>query len=630
MKMEVKTKSDAISRIATIATELTGIQLNDRHREMIRSRLHKRIENLGLKSLDEYLVYLESNRSKESPTLIGLLTTHHTFFFREFSHFEYLGREILPKLKQELLKREDRTLEIWSAACSRGQEVYSLAMFLDHHLPKIDASLKYRIYGTDVDPESVKIASNGVYARAELKEAPLVLVGNHWSRGTGKISEFVKAKKTLKDHCKFGVLNLLKEKDFDRTRKFDIIFCRNVFIYFNPAQIRTITNSLLLSLREPGYLVVGISESLSQLDMPLKALGPSVYIRKSTTMPTAERVEVTSSNSLTPKTDTTTSAISEKPIRVLCVDDSKTILTLLKKLLVPEVGFQVVGTAENGKEAVKMVAELKPDILTLDIHMPEMTGLEYLEQNFKSGHPPVVMLTSVSREDQALAGKALSLGATDYIEKPALSTIVTRKEEICWKLKCAFEASKQSLVADLRLDRSFEKSDRILNPSKCQKIILASLANRKRLIAFLKENPETKGVPALLLIPGIAEIMDAVAGELSKAIGKQVEISQNWPLSLSLDKIYLVAEKEWDAGVSISRKNQIVSSLDVFGNVSGRELDFISKWEGAQFLLEDVGSNKSIVDLEELADDIVPYTSFDYLAAQFFSKNGKKSDGSAA
>ncbi len=606
----------AIKKISEIATELTGVQLNESHREMIRSRLQRRMTELGLATLEGYLEHLQTNRAGESSVLIGLITTHHTFFFREFLHFEYLGKEVLPKLKEELLSRPDRTLHIWSAACSRGQEVYSLAMFLDHTLPKLDPSLKYRIHGTDVDPASIEIAKNGVYRHEELKSAPLSLVANHWARGTGKISDFVKVKKSLKSHCSFDTANLLAPASFKMKRKFDVIFCRNVFIYFNADQIKKITQSLMNSLSDTGSLFVGITESLSQLKLPLKALGPSVYTRK------PEKIQPIASHKNKPQaSDDLPPPLVARPIRVLCVDDSKTILTILKHILVSAQGFEVVGTAENGLEASRLVQELKPDIITLDIHMPVMNGIEFLEKNFKPGHPPVVMLTSVSREDQALAGRALNLGASDYIEKPALAAITQRKEEICWKLKCAFESAQQSSVKNLALDQQFQAPLRIEKPELCQRVILFSLADRKKVGRFIREAIHTRDIATVLVVPGSTEILDVVAAELTSEFGRPVEASRDWTKTGSPGRMILVDDVSLSQGLAQSKVDGFRTSIEVFGNLSAQMGAALSGWQNALLLLEDLGKGKGVANLMEIADDVAPYTSFDYLSGIFFSKD---------
>ena len=112
---------DALAEISELANELTGVQLDARHKMMIFSRLNKRMKELRITSLSDYVQHFHSNRAQEAPLLIGLITTHHTFFFREFSHFEYLLNDVFPKLLPLIKSRGDGVLRVWAAACSRGQ-----------------------------------------------------------------------------------------------------------------------------------------------------------------------------------------------------------------------------------------------------------------------------------------------------------------------------------------------------------------------------------------------------------------------------------------------------------------------------------------------------------------------------
>ncbi len=424
--------SDVVSEVSRIVSKISGIQLNERQHSMVRSRLTRRIAQLGLSNEAEYFAHLQRNTEAEIAALVSLLTTHHTYFFREFSHFEYLERAGLERVARAALNRSDKTLRVWSAACSRGHEVYSLAMFLSYHLPRISPDLSYEILGTDIDPESVAIAKNGVYRWDELKDAPLRYMGAHWARGTGEISDFVKAKASIKSKCRFEALNLLHLQDDTAARPFDLIFCRNVFIYFNPTQTKEITRHLLKRLPPHGLFFVGISESLSNMGLPLSIVGPSIYAVPTTMPAGVAPVAIPASQ--------------PQILKVLCVDDSPTILAMLKRVLTPDKGFEVVATAINPIEAAKLLKEISVDALTMDIHMPEQTGLEYLERNFNESHPPVVMVSTVSRDDPEVAAKCLRAGASDYIEKPTLATLGERGNEIRSKLWSAWRSRQELQV----------------------------------------------------------------------------------------------------------------------------------------------------------------------------------------
>jgi chemotaxis protein methyltransferase CheR len=225
--------------------EITGVQLGERQASMVENRLKKRMLENQVATLPDYIQYFFSHREVETRALVSLLTTHHTYFFREFSHFEALENGYLKLLVEKTRARGDKCIKIWSAACSRGQEVYSIAMMMDAWLKTNAPDINYKILGSDIDHESVKMAANGVYFYRDLHNVPMRYLQQHWAKGTGDISEYVKVKSSLKEHVSFQTVNLFDIPSTIRSQKFDIIFCRNVFIYFNEQQIKDITTNFL-------------------------------------------------------------------------------------------------------------------------------------------------------------------------------------------------------------------------------------------------------------------------------------------------------------------------------------------------------------------------------------------------
>ena len=463
--------SAVVQELSQLVSGITGVQLGERQSHMVETRLKKRMMDLGITKEEDYLSYLHSNLQTEKAALISLLTTHHTAFFREFAHFEYLEREALPQIIHALKAKNKTQIKIWSSACSTGQEVYTLSMFLKYALARLAPEMTYSILGTDVSVESIEIAKNGVYPRKETKEIPLHFLVDHWARGSGEISEFVKAKRSIKDPCSFKVVNLLDLHKSFEPEAFDLIFCRNVFIYFNSDQIRLITQELIHRLPSHGYLFLGISESLHGLNLPIKSAGPSVYTHQTAPEPSPfdkkREAQETTPHFKVSHLPSPTFLPRPSILRVLCVDDSPSILTLLKQVFKKENGFEIVGTAANGIEAAQKVRECKPDVLTLDIHMPEQDGISYLKTAMNPFHPPVVMVSAVSRESSDLALKALELGAADYVEKPSLTSLPERGEEMRTKLNYAFKNWKEGpRRSNLSLDQSFSRTSRIESPSE--------------------------------------------------------------------------------------------------------------------------------------------------------------------
>jgi len=431
-----------IDRVSGLVHEITGVQLGERQRSMVEARISRRMIDLGLSDPRAYARYLEAHLTDETAVLVSLLTTHHTFFFREFEHFEFLREQGLRRIAAALKALGKRHLRVWTMACSRGQETYSLAMFLLQHWPQHMPGGTFEIYATDVDPESVAIAKNGVYRIDEIKSAPAVYTSRCWARGTGDIANFVRAKDVLRQVCRFDVGNLMAISAPKPGESYDLVFCRNVFIYFTPVQIREVTARIMAFLSSHAYFVIGTTESLSGLKLPIANLGTSVYqlAPKPDVLSSPMTSQVPGSGAGVTKATVSTVAtktLSQSLIRVLAVDDSPTILAILKSILTKDAGFDIVGTAANGEEALQLASRLSFDVMALDIHMPVKSGVDYLQQRRVLGHPPIVMLSSIAREETTLGVKALELGAVDYVEKPSLGNMAERGDELKMKLRCA-------------------------------------------------------------------------------------------------------------------------------------------------------------------------------------------------
>lgn len=613
-------KSTVIDEISMLITQITGNQFNDSQKGMVELRLQKRCLELKINGLENYYHYFKAHQHNEINNLISLLTTHHTFFFREFLHFQFLEDQGLKHIISAVRQRPDKRIKVWSAACSKGHEVYSLAMFLDYNLKLMAPDISYQILGTDIDNESLTFAYNAVYSRKDIKEVPMNYLDNHWDRGAGEISDFVKAKNTLRSKVAFKNINLLSfPAGFND--KFDMIFCRNVFIYFDQKQIKSTSNELLKHLEPHGYYFVGISESLTGLGLPVVSKGPSIFTKLSvinsqptqgaaTTMSTAPKI--------TPIINPPQMEALEKKdiLKVLCVDDSPSILTLLSKILSPEDGFEVVGTASNGIEATEKVKQLKPDIITLDIHMPTQTGVEYLQKNFHQNHPPVVMVSSVSREDSDLALQALHSGASDYVEKPALSNMRDVSDEIKRKLRSAYRSRFHAQNrASLNLDDSFKKTVRIQNPQNYIRIIIAQLSDKVRIQKLIKELGINQP-PTFILLDGAKDTLEGFA----KNIGFKNKTLGSWPSQvLNTDEIFVADAKQFSNFLS-GRVKEIPTSILVLGEISPQLAPTLDNWKKAQILVEDLGPKANgHSPFRKYQSDIVPVTSFAYMSNEFLS-----------
>jgi chemotaxis protein methyltransferase CheR len=425
-----------VNDICHEVSKLTGNVMSEKQRPMVESRMRRRCLELKLSLPSDYKEYWLENLDSENKYLIGLLTTHFTSFFREFSHFEWIAAN-LPQIVAAARAEGRSTIKIWSAASSKGQEVWSLCMWLHHYMPKVDAKMNWTVIGSDIDQSSVKEGENGVYHARELETAPRHLWEGLWVRGKGEIADWYKIKNDLKTHAQFQTMNLLKIT-MPQSEKFDVVMCRNVLIYFDRQNQENIASSLLKYLTPQGVLITGMSESLTGYGLPMKSVAPSIYKLPAAT---ATPVALPKSAAAAPAPK----AMMPMPLKVLCIDDSPTVITILKKILkAPE--FEIIGIANNGQEAIEKLKTLKPDVITLDLHMPIMDGPTFLKVSEVAKTLPVVVVSSVGRDHAPSIAPLFELGVTDFVEKPTLANMNEIGDELIQKLKMGWTTKKEKIV----------------------------------------------------------------------------------------------------------------------------------------------------------------------------------------
>lgn len=261
--------------IAALVYEQAGIVIREHKEAMTRGRLARRVKALGLGSVAEYCAFLKTPQAaSELPELINAVTTNHTAFFRERHHFDHLRREVMPRLVQERAGRRGR-IRIWSSACSSGEEAYSIAASCREAIgPRSD--LDFRILATDIDTDILARAEAGIYPAdlferlpADVKPSMRLEAGS--TRGDARISE------ELRRMVAFKRLNLIET--WPMKGPFDIIFCRNVFIYFDTQTKASILDRFVALLSPGGFLYLGHSESLPQPHPNLRLIGRTIYER---------------------------------------------------------------------------------------------------------------------------------------------------------------------------------------------------------------------------------------------------------------------------------------------------------------------------------------------------------------
>lgn len=250
-------------KLSALVYKESGIVLNEKKYELLTARLAKRMRVTKTTSVPEYL-RLMNNDENEFINFIDAITTNHTFFFRENSHCEYIVKTLDNR----------KPLKIWSAASSSGEEAYSIGVQLTAN------SFKYKIFASDLSNTMLKIGQRAVYPDERVRSVPLSLLRKYFQKGKGAYEKHVRVKPEIKQHVSFAKHNLLEDSPFTGSDKFDIIFCRNVMIYFDNITRKKVVNNLYQSLKPGGYFFVGMSESLQGLQHGLKTILPSGYIKK--------------------------------------------------------------------------------------------------------------------------------------------------------------------------------------------------------------------------------------------------------------------------------------------------------------------------------------------------------------
>jgi chemotaxis protein methyltransferase CheR len=260
-------------RLREIVHQRTGIALSEAKRELVYGRLARRLRKLNLNTFAEYCELVEGAESGELEELTNAITTNLTSFFRESYHFDQLRAEALPYVESK--RAGSRRMRLWSAGCSTGEEPYSLAIVMREslaHLPSWDIKL----LATDIDSKVVATAAEGVYTQERFKGVPSERVRNWFRPAVGRPGSSA-AVAELKDLITFKQLNLLDP--WPMKGPFDIIFCRNVVIYFDKDTQRRLFDRMA-DLQEPGdWLFIGHSENLLNVTRRYKLVGRTVYRR---------------------------------------------------------------------------------------------------------------------------------------------------------------------------------------------------------------------------------------------------------------------------------------------------------------------------------------------------------------
>ncbi|MBA4137691.1 MAG: chemotaxis protein CheR [Opitutus sp.] len=264
--------------IRTLVYEHSRIQLGPDKRELVAARLGKRLRATQLPTIGEYCELLQSPQSEdERAHLIDAISTNHTFFFRENSHFDFVRTQLVPEMKVRQAKERWPRFYAWSAACSSGEEPYSLAMTLNECLPA-SAGWPWHIECTDISHKILAKARAAIYKADVVAKLPAAQIKTYFQRGVGPQEGNFRVRPGLQAALSFHQLNLLEGEPPFRD-PFHVIFCRNVMIYFDRKTQEELVNKLTRRLVPGGYLLVGHSESLTGIRHSLHMVKPAVYRR---------------------------------------------------------------------------------------------------------------------------------------------------------------------------------------------------------------------------------------------------------------------------------------------------------------------------------------------------------------
>lgn len=255
-----------------LSNERTGIVVSDDKFNMFYSRLARRVRALGLGSFADYCDYLQDPKHDgEMIELVNAVTTNLTSFFRENHHFEFLANTALPEAVQR--NRSRRSVRIWSAGCSTGEEPYSLAMTLAEQSALL-RDWDTQIFASDIDSNVLAQAQAGVYAQSRVDGLSKQRLKRFFMKGRGAQQGKVRVKDELRKKIRFQQINLMHPLNVEQQ---DLIFCRNVIIYFDKDTKRQLMDRYADVLVDGGYLFIGHSESLYQVTDRFKLVGNTVY-----------------------------------------------------------------------------------------------------------------------------------------------------------------------------------------------------------------------------------------------------------------------------------------------------------------------------------------------------------------
>lgn len=271
-----KMTDEDFNRLSDFVYKQSGIKMPPVKKVMLQSRLQKRLRELKIISFKEYadFVFSDEGQKNEIIHMLDVVSTNKTDFFREPVHFDFMNSNVLPDFHHS---KHNNHLKIWSAGCSSGEEPYTIAIVLEEFKAK-NPRFDYSILGTDISTKILQDASTAIYKEERIVNIPLELKKKYFLRSKDKDKRTVRIVKNLRAKIKYSRLNFMSDT-YNLPELFDVVFCRNVLIYFSRETQEEVINKLCTKIKSGGYLFIGHSESIIGMNVPLQQIKPTIFRR---------------------------------------------------------------------------------------------------------------------------------------------------------------------------------------------------------------------------------------------------------------------------------------------------------------------------------------------------------------
>ncbi|WP_304353054.1 protein-glutamate O-methyltransferase CheR [Brachyspira innocens] len=264
------------NELVKIIYDKTRIQMTNHKRALVTSRLSKRLRALHMDSFREYIDFVKNAKDEELTNFVNAVTTNKTDFFRENKHFEYMKSNFLPEWEKKFKEGKVKNLRIWSAACSTGEEPYTIQMTLHEYFASNYDRYDIKVLASDIDTNVLAHGRAGIYKEESVEPIQPNILRKYFLKGTGDKEGLYKVKDILQKNLFFRQLNF-KDEDFDIHTQFDLIFCRNVIIYFDKEFQKELFNKFHRYLKEDGLVFIGHSETLFGVSDKFKYVSSNIY-----------------------------------------------------------------------------------------------------------------------------------------------------------------------------------------------------------------------------------------------------------------------------------------------------------------------------------------------------------------